>query len=163
MSANRLSTEGVDPSTGARRKSTNASNRRESSPINTPTSKSRDASRNRSVTPRSREGSPRIPRPRSEEIPMDDFRRSQNSSPVSRNSSNAPSRSHTPSRLALESTNGSSQLTLPINKETNTPVLTATAGPSNTLQPPIELSPESEETSFIDKDKQNKRGVVETV
>lgn len=38
----------------------------------------------------------------SEEIQMDDFRQSRNASPASRNSSNVPSRSHTPSRLSTE-------------------------------------------------------------
>lgn len=62
---------------------------------------SRESSKSRSNTP-SRDGSPRMPRPRSEEIPLEDFRHSRHASPVSRNSSNAPSRSHTPSKLATE-------------------------------------------------------------
>lgn len=109
--------------------------------------RSRESSRNRSLTPRSREGSPRIPRPRSEEIPMENIRRSQNPSPVgSRPSSNASSRSHTPSRfittqIDLNSSN---------SKETN----------GSLISVPIV----SEETSFIaEKEKQRKKGGIETV
>uniref|UniRef100_A0A182MCL7 Uncharacterized protein n=1 Tax=Anopheles culicifacies TaxID=139723 RepID=A0A182MCL7_9DIPT len=188
MSASR-STEG-EP-TGARRKVPTGAARRESSQpigIGSSSMKSRDNSRNRSSTPRSRESSPRIPRPRSEEIPLEDFRRSQNSSPVSRNSSNNPSRSHTPSRLSLEplsvvnisssmggSGNNGNGIVLSgsvkdpiipnvllagttITSATNIPPLTATVVPS-------ELSPTSEETSFIapEEERQKKRGVIETV
>lgn len=109
--------------------------------------RSREGSRNRSLTPRSREGSPRIPRPRSEEIPMEDFRRSQNPSPVgSRPSSNASSRSHTPSRF----TTTQQELNSSNSKETNGSLI---------IVPIV-----SEETSFIaEKDKQRKKGGIETV
>ncbi|XP_058116589.1 protein CLEC16A homolog isoform X1 [Anopheles coustani] len=191
MSTSR-STEG-EP-TGARRKLTTGATRRESSqPIGVGSSqiKSRDNSRNRSGTPRSRESSPRIPRPRSEEIPLEDFRRSQNSSPVSRNSSNNPSRSHTPSRLSLEplsvvnispmgagnghgGNGGNGMLSVAVKDATIIPnvVTVGTVSVSVTVAPgaptaltvPLELSPTSEETSFIaSEERQKKRGVIETV
>uniref|UniRef100_A0A2M4BB65 Uncharacterized protein n=1 Tax=Anopheles marajoara TaxID=58244 RepID=A0A2M4BB65_9DIPT len=203
MSASR-STEGE--STGTRRKLVAGATRRDSSqPINVASGamKSRESSRNRSGTPRSRESSPRIPRPRSEEIPLEDFRRSQNSSPVSRNSSNNPSRSHTPSRLTLEpmslaggtvqiagaSGNGNGGgsngniLTITLKDPSNsiafppttvvsaavpvtaTATVNAVPVPGTVLTtPPLELSPTSEETSFIaNEERQKKRGTVETV
>ncbi|XP_041763747.1 protein CLEC16A homolog isoform X1 [Anopheles merus] len=192
MSASR-STEG-EP-TGTRRKLTAGATRRESSqPIGIGSSslKSRDNSRNRSGTPRSRESSPRIPRPRSEEIPLEDFRRSQNSSPVSRNSSNNPSRSHTPSRLTLEplsvvnissnmggsgsgTTGGNGSVLSGSVKDPIIPnvLLAGTINPVPNVTPlpvggplavPSELSPTSEETSFIaNEERQKKRGVIETV
>lgn len=127
-----------------------ANSRRESSPISTPVAKSRESSRNRSGTPRSRESSPRTPRPRSEEIPLEDFRRSQNSSPVSRNSSNVPSRSHTPSRLAMDGT--------PNSSKDNSMLI---GGNTSSLSIPRE---NSEETSFIaSEDKLKKKGEIETV
>ncbi|XP_058116590.1 protein CLEC16A homolog [Anopheles ziemanni] len=141
-------------------------------------------------TSRSTEG-PRIPRPRSEEIPLEDFRRSQNSSPVSRNSSNNPSRSHTPSRLSLEplsvvnispmgagnghgGNGGNGMLSVAVKDATIIPnvVTVGTVSVSVTVAPgaptaltvPLELSPTSEETSFIaSEERQKKRGVIETV
>lgn len=163
-------------STGARRKSSNTVRRESSQPIAVNAAKSREASRNRAGgTPRSRESSPRTPRPRSEEIPLEDFRRSQNSSPVSRNSSNAPSRSHTPSRLSLEpvvvvsNISGqpiiaNSSSTCVASKEATVPTVVAVNSNSSTITIPVELSPTSEETSFIaGEERQKKRGVVETV
>ncbi|EAT42579.1 AAEL005902-PA [Aedes aegypti] len=166
-------------STGARRKSTNpVTARRDSSqPIAVSVVKSRETSRNRTGgTPRSRESSPRVPRPRSEEIPLEDFRRSQNASPVSRNSSNAPSRSHTPSRLTLEpvgmvvpnasgqlasSSNGSGVI---LSKDVTVPTVVTVNSSSTTITLPVELSPTSEETSFIaSEERQKKRGAIETV
>ncbi|XP_058057293.1 protein CLEC16A homolog isoform X1 [Anopheles bellator] len=201
ISASR-STEG-EP-TGARRKLvvSGAARRESSQPIGVSSSamKSRECSRNRSGTPRSRESSPRIPRPRSEEIPLEDFRRSQNSSPVSRGSSNNASRAHTPSRLTMEplsvatvsgsgggglgitNANGSGNILTVTLKDQQIPisfpVASAAAGvsgatapatgstalPTSTAVPPEELSPTSEETSFIaNEERQKKRGVVETV
>ncbi|XP_062563745.1 protein CLEC16A homolog [Armigeres subalbatus] len=167
-------------STGAHRKCPNTATRRESSqPITVSSVKSRETSRNRSSgTPRSRESSPRVPRPRSEEIPLEDFRRSQNASPVSRNSSNAPSRSHTPSRLTLEpvmavmpnvsgplasgSNSGSSANST--SKEAIVSTVVAVNPSSTTITIPVELSPTSEETSFIaGEERQKKRGAIETV
>ncbi|XP_049284346.1 protein CLEC16A homolog [Anopheles funestus] len=190
MSASR-STEG-EP-TGARRKMPSGATRRESSQpigIGSSSMKSRDNSRNRSSTPRSRESSPRIPRPRSEEIPLEDFRRSQNSSPVSRNSSNNPSRSHTPSRLTLEplsvvnisssmggNGNGNGGNGIMLSGSVKDPIIPnvllagTTSTPASIIPPltativPSELSPTSEETSFIapEEERQKKRGVIETV
>lgn len=162
---------------GARRKSSNPMRRESSQPITVGATKSREASRNRSGTPRSRESSPRTPRPRSEEIPLEDFRRSQNSSPVSRNSSNGPSRSHTPSRLCLEpvillgtTPGGSSSITpaamssMPIAVKEPSTVPVVVAGGHLPATIPIELTPTSEETSFIaGEERQKKRGGIETV
>ncbi|XP_055614041.1 protein CLEC16A homolog [Uranotaenia lowii] len=164
--------------TGARRKTSYPVRRDSSQPI--AVAKSREASRNRSGTPRSRESSPRVPRPRSEEIPLEDFRRSQNSSPVSlsRNSSNGPSRSHTPSRLSLEpslATPGSSSSHHPIiinnpimvkdaSVTSAVPTVVTMGANSTTVTIPVELSPTSEETSFIaGEERQKKRGAIETV
>lgn len=102
----------------------------------------RESSRNRSS--RSREGSPRIPRPRSEEIPLEDLRKSQNSSPVlSRPSSNNSNASQSSLKIA-------SDVTKP--ELTNQPIL-------------INQSPStSEETSFIANEEKSKRkGIIETV
>lgn len=157
--------------TGARRKSSNPARRESSQPVSVATAKSRETSRNRSGTPRSRESSPRVPRPRSEEIPLEDFRRSQNSSPVSRNSSNAPSRSHTPSRLILEpmaaAPSASNQMVcsivIPV-KDPAVPTVASAGTSATTITLPVELSPTSEETSFIaGEERKKKRGVVETV
>ncbi|KAM7360528.1 C-type lectin domain containing ema isoform 2-T3 [Cochliomyia hominivorax] len=83
--------------------SNNASPQRENS--HSPSSgggRSSTHSRDNSQQRTSRDNSPRMPRPRSEEIPLEDFQHSRNNSPhgvrpVSSNS-NASSRSHTPSR-----------------------------------------------------------------
>ncbi|XP_073821233.1 C-type lectin domain containing ema isoform X2 [Musca autumnalis] len=63
--------------------------------------KSSSHSRDNSLQRTSREGSPLTQRPRSEEIPLEDFQHSRNNSPHGRtpsSSSNAGSRSNTPSR-----------------------------------------------------------------
>jgi protein CLEC16A len=135
--------------------------RRESSPVavGTPVSSksSREGSRNRTSTPRSsRESSPRIIRPRSEEIPLENFCRSQNNSPVSRCSTNntpsRTSRSSTPIRIS--SVGVSSMLeTIPANvslASTSSPQVDASAVPC-------------EETSFIGDGKNKKKGGIETV
>ncbi|XP_058821667.1 protein CLEC16A homolog isoform X2 [Topomyia yanbarensis] len=158
--------------TGARRKNSNPARRESSQPIAVTSAKPRDSSHNRSGTPRSRESSPRVLRPRSEEIPLEDFRRSQNSSPVSRGSSNAASRSHTPSRLSLEPTGvlsaaGNSQTnvnTSIIVKEHAVPTIVTVGMNPATIAIPVEVSPTSEETSFIaSEERQKKRGAIETV
>uniref|UniRef100_A0A0K8UGJ7 Protein CLEC16A n=2 Tax=Bactrocera latifrons TaxID=174628 RepID=A0A0K8UGJ7_BACLA len=132
---------------------------------------SRDNSQSRSAT-RSRDNSPRMPRPRSEEIPLEDFQHSRNNSPHSRaNSShlNTPTRAHTPSRalnyepIAITVHNGTPHDThspaplhatqlngVPIAKEVLVPVAS------------------SEETSFIGNEEaatseQRRRGIIETV
>uniref|UniRef100_A0A0K8UEZ4 Protein CLEC16A n=1 Tax=Bactrocera latifrons TaxID=174628 RepID=A0A0K8UEZ4_BACLA len=131
---------------------------------------SRDNSQSRSAT-RSRDNSPRMPRPRSEEIPLEDFQHSRNNSPHSRaNSShlNTPTRAHTPSRalnyepIAITVHNGTPHDThspaplhatqlngVPIAKEVLVPVAS------------------SEETSFIGNEEaatseQRRRGIIET-
>ncbi|XP_055636135.1 protein CLEC16A homolog [Toxorhynchites rutilus septentrionalis] len=157
--------------TGAHRKSSGTARRESSHPIPVTSTKSRESSRNRSGTPRSRDSSPRVVRPRSEEIPLEDFRRSQNASPGSRNSSNAPSRAHTPSRLSLEPTvttpnsNGQSNSnSTNTTKELTIPTVPIAGSSSSTVSIPVELSPTSEETSFIAaEERQKKRGAVETV
>lgn len=85
----------------------------------------------------------------SEEIPLEDFRHSRNSSPSSRCSSRATSRSHTPSRLVVETlsvTPQENQLTVP--------------GLAATEFDPNASTSNSKETSFI---AQKKKGAVETV
>ncbi|XP_030571862.1 protein CLEC16A homolog isoform X1 [Drosophila novamexicana] len=65
-------------------------------------SQSRENSQARGSGNRSRESSPRMPRPRSEEIPLEDFQHSRNNSPHSRSAvgnASPSSRSHTPSRV----------------------------------------------------------------
>lgn len=130
-------------------------NRRRSS-NNTPTNhtkressaSSRDGSKTRSSC--SRECSPKVPRPRSEEIPLEDFRRSQNSSPVtiSRPSSNSSSVSHTPSRFTPENSLNNS-----MTKES--------ALSQNPLK---DIKFTSEETSFIaNEERSKKKGGIETV
>ncbi|XP_055303259.1 protein CLEC16A homolog [Sitodiplosis mosellana] len=123
--------------------------------------KSRDASRNRvngnNGKVRSRESSPRTPRPRSEEIPMEDFRQSRNSSPSSRCSSRATSRSHTPSRLGVNE----NTLSVPPQEHqslANSPNLLAVASAS--LAEETETNVNSIETSFIAP---KKKGAIETV
>lgn len=159
-------------STGALRKSSHPSRCESSQPIAVSTTKPRDSSNNRSSTPRSRESSPRVPRPRSEEIPLEDFCNSQNSSPASRCSSNAASRSHTPSRLSLEPANNtvstnSGQTSVNVNvalKEPIIPPVIAVGTVPATITIPVELSPASEETSFIaNEERHKKRGAIETV
>ncbi|KAH8295228.1 hypothetical protein KR018_008873 [Drosophila ironensis] len=62
-------------------------------------SQSRENSQPRSGGIRSREQSPRMARPRSEEIPLEDFHHSRTNSPHSRGNHSPSSRSHTPSRM----------------------------------------------------------------
>ncbi|XP_055542845.1 protein CLEC16A homolog [Wyeomyia smithii] len=167
------SSRSIDGETnGARRKTNHPSRRESSQPITVTTTKPRDASHNRSSTPRSRESSPRVPRPRSEEIPLEDFRNSQNSSPVSRGSSNAASRSHTPSRLGVEpafsmtsTNNGQNSGNINVaSKEPVIPSVIASNSNPASISIPAELSPTSEETSFIaNEERQKKRGAIETV
>lgn len=93
---------------------------------------------------------------RSEEIPMEDFRQSRNSSPSSRCSSRGTSRSHTPSRLGANET-----LTVPTQEHqtlSNSPNLLAAA--SATLAEDNSSNANSVETSFIAP---KKKGAIETV
>lgn len=91
---------------------------------------------------------------------MEDFRQSRNASPASRNSSNAPSRTHTPSRLVLTAvtTETAVKTTDSPTTTSNGPVLT-TAVTNQALDSP-EADNVSKETSFI---KEKKKGLVETV
>lgn len=89
---------------------------------------------------------------RSEEIPLEDFRQSRNSSPSSRCSSRATSRSHTPSKLGIETLSVTPQE--PIN--INVPVIRQESSESDPSQP----STTSRETSFIAS---RKKGSIETV
>lgn len=70
-----------------------------------------------------------------------------NSSPSSRCSSTAPSRSHTPSRLTTDSSNG-----LSIAKEEFPAVIDSDV-----------VAGHSEETSFIAGEKKKTKGAIETV
>ncbi|XP_011189527.2 protein CLEC16A homolog [Zeugodacus cucurbitae] len=134
-------------------------------------SSSRDNSQSRGAT-RSRDNSPRMPRPRSEEIPLEDFQHSRTNSPHSRaNSSHlsTPTRAHTPSRaLNYEP--------ITITVHNGTPHETHSAAPHHATQlngVPIAkevLVPvaRSEETSFIGNEdastsEQRRRGIIETV
>lgn len=93
-------------------------------------------SKSRERSSRSRDGSPRsYIRPRSEEIPLEDFRRSQNSSP-------APLPNNTrPSTPRTESSGGNTIVAVNANYQEN-----------------------SEETSFIrDEQRKNRKGIIETV
>lgn len=85
----------------------------------------------------------------SEEIPLEDFRQSRNSSPSSRCSSRATSRSHTPSRLVAE--------TLSITPQENQLAVPCLAAVETEPNP---STSNSKETSFI---AQKKKGTVETV
>lgn len=78
----------------------------------------------------------------SEEIPLENL----NSSPSSRCSSNAPSRSHTPSRLVTDTSSG-----LSIAKE----AVPTTSANGSVVQ-------RSEETSFMGEERRRK-GAIETV
>lgn len=94
---------------------------------------------------------------RSEEIPLEDFRQSRNTSPSLRCSSRPASRSHTPSRLAATDVVLSipPQENLSINFNSN--LLTAT---NASLHLEDESDSNSKETSFIAR---KKKGTVETV
>ncbi|XP_036329209.1 protein CLEC16A homolog isoform X2 [Rhagoletis pomonella] len=147
----------------------NSSPGREHSPSSS--SQSREHSQNRTST-RSRDSSPRMPRPRSEEIPLEDFQHSRNNSPQSRGSSsyvNTPTRVPTPSRalnyeqIAISVHNG-------MPRETHSPAplnptqLNGVAIAKEVVVPVAS----SEETSFIGSEdapssEQRRRGIIETV
>lgn len=103
-------------------------------------STSRDSSQYRT---KSRDPSPQVFLNRSEEIQLEDFRQSRNSSPSSRSSSRYPSRSHTPSRVGGEILSAIPREYSPAPSTSNATVVN-----------------ESEETSFI---AQKKKGIIETV
>ncbi|XP_030375887.1 protein CLEC16A homolog isoform X2 [Scaptodrosophila lebanonensis] len=130
---------------------------------------SRENSQARSGGARSRESSPRMPRPRSEEIPLEDFQHSRNSSPHGRGAggnSNASSRSHTPSRILHYD-----QLSVH-NASPREPTLlvgtNALLSQMNGVAIAKEVLPvqSSEETSFIGNDtdgESRRKGAIETV
>lgn len=100
---------------------------------------------------------------RSEEIPMEDFRQSRNSSPQSsRCSSRGTSRSHTPLRMT---TNEHAPLSMPVQEHqalSNSPnVLTTTGAVLAAVASAVDDDDaNSKETSFIAP---KKKGVIETV
>ncbi|KAH8395551.1 hypothetical protein KR222_006808 [Zaprionus bogoriensis] len=137
-------------------------------------SQSRENSQARSSSNRSREGSPRMPRPRSEEIPLEDFQHSRNNSPHSRSGLNNPSpssRSHTPSRV-VHYDQISVQSASP--REPSLLGTNALLSQMNGVSIGREVLPvqSSEETSFIGNDvdgaggaenRRKARGTIETV
>uniref|UniRef100_W8C1E8 Protein CLEC16A n=2 Tax=Ceratitis capitata TaxID=7213 RepID=W8C1E8_CERCA len=132
---------------------------------------SRESSQNRTST-RSRDNSPRMPRPRSEEIPLEDFQHSRNNSPHSRANStqtNTPTRALTPSRalnyeqIAISVHNSTS-------RETHSPALHHASQLNGVAIAKEVVAPvaSSEETSFIGNEdaassEQRRRGIIETV
>lgn len=113
--------------------------------------KSRDSSSGRSN--RSRDGSPRMPRPRSEEIPLELIKRTQNSVEASPKISILP--------------RPQQQQAIKVEEE---PVLLSSNGSSTDSETPsassTQAQQESEETSFIaaqDKRLPRRKGAIETV
>lgn len=97
---------------------------------------------------------------RSEEIPLEDFQHSRNSSPIARGSpsSNTPSRSHTPSRVLCDPISISPRLT------SGTSDMNSLAPNGVSVMIAKEAATNSEETSFIAREeKEKRRGGVETV
>ncbi|XP_037954199.1 protein CLEC16A homolog [Teleopsis dalmanni] len=172
--AQNRSIEGIrnESSGRSRRRSSNTStnssvsHNRENSPGSACSSKSsaqsRDNSRNRNGT-RSRENSPRMPRPRSEEIPLEDFQHSRNNSPHSRGglTPNGSSRSQTPSRT-LNYEHLSVHSSSP-----REPTLLSQINGVTIAKEVVVAVPSSEETSFIGNDSTNngerRKGTIETI
>ncbi|XP_017004521.2 protein CLEC16A homolog isoform X1 [Drosophila takahashii] len=133
-------------------------------------SQSRENSQPRSTGNRSRENSPRMPRPRSEEIPLEDFQHSRNNSPHSRGNQSPASRSHTPIRVLhydqLSGHSGSPREASLGGTGTN-----ALLSQLNGLAREVLPVQSSEETSFIGSDgnestggsESRRRGAIETV
>ncbi|XP_023179000.1 protein CLEC16A homolog isoform X3 [Drosophila hydei] len=135
-------------------------------------SQSRENSQARGSGNRSRESSPRMPRPRSEEIPLEDFPHSRNNSPHSRGTVGNPSpssRSHTPSRVLHFD-----QISVHSGSPREPSCLIGTNALLSQLNGSVAIAREvipvqsSEETSFIgnDIDAENRRkgrGNIETV
>ncbi|XP_005181650.2 protein CLEC16A homolog [Musca domestica] len=136
--------------------------------------KSSSHSRDNSLQRTSREGSPLTQRPRSEEIPLEDFQHSRNNSPHGRtpsSSSNAGSRSHTPSRVLnfdqMSVHNASPRRDSAMSNQTN--------GVSSSKDNVLQTQKSSEETSFIATEEPNssnctagssaarRKGTIETV
>lgn len=92
---------------------------------------------------------------------MEDFRQSRNASPASRNSSNATSRTHTPSRLVLTSVVVETVSSTDSPTAGNgSPIMAKAAMTTNQALDSPEADNVSKETSFI---KEKKKGLVETV
>ncbi|XP_034488549.1 protein CLEC16A homolog isoform X2 [Drosophila innubila] len=139
-------------------------------------SQSRENSQARSSANRSRENSPRMPRPRSEEIPLEDFQHSRNNSPHSRSGLGNPtpsSRSHTPSRTLHYD-----QISVHSASPREPSLLGGSNAILNQLNSGVSIAREvtpaqsSEETSFIGTDndaatsadgRRKGRGTIETV
>ncbi|XP_016973422.2 protein CLEC16A homolog isoform X1 [Drosophila rhopaloa] len=131
-------------------------------------SQSRENSQPRSSGNRSRENSPRMPRPRSEEIPLEDFQHSRNNSPHSRGNPSPASRSHTPIRVLhydqISVHSGSP-------REATLVGTNALLSQLNGLAREVIPVQSSEETSFIGSDGNDstggpegrRRGAIETV
>ncbi|KPU80275.1 uncharacterized protein Dana_GF16516, isoform B [Drosophila ananassae] len=134
-------------------------------------SQSRENSQPRSAGNRSRDNSPRMPRPRSEEIPLEDFQHSRTNSPHSRGNHSPASRSHTPSRMHLYDQ---------ISVHSGSPREATNLVGTNALLSQLNGVPmgreviavqSSEETSFIGNDgndsagcsEARRRGIIETV
>ncbi|EDX12687.1 GD20289 [Drosophila simulans] len=131
-------------------------------------SQSRENSQPRSTGNRSRESSPRMPRPRSEEIPLEDFQHSRNNSPHSRGNPSPASRSHTPIRvLHYDQLSGHSGSP----REASLGGTNALLSQLNGLAREVPPTQSSEETSFIGSDgneatggsEGRRRGAIETV
>lgn len=131
-------------------------------------SQSRENSQPRSTGNRSRENSPRMPRPRSEEIPLEDFQHSRNNSPHSRGNPSPASRSHTPIRvLHYDQLSGHSGSP----REASLGGTNALLSQLNGLNREVLPTQSSEETSFIGSDgneatggsEGRRRGAIETV
>uniref|UniRef100_A0A1B0AZE5 Uncharacterized protein n=1 Tax=Glossina palpalis gambiensis TaxID=67801 RepID=A0A1B0AZE5_9MUSC len=142
---------------------------------NSPSSKCSTHSRENSQARSSRESSPRLIRPRSEEIPLEDFQQSRNNSPHSRvPSGSGNSRSHTPSRALtfdqVSISNNSASDSVNISNVAQVNGVTAAA---KTKDSTTHINNSSEETSFIGSDQVDgslssgsngrRRGVIETV
>ncbi|EDW44867.1 GM15433 [Drosophila sechellia] len=131
-------------------------------------SQSRENSQPRSTGNRSRESSPRMPRPRSEEIPLEDFQHSRNNSPHSRGNPSPASRSQTPIRvLHYDQLSGHSGSP----REASLGGTNALLSQLNGLAREVPPTQSSEETSFIGSDgneptggsEGRRRGAIETV
>lgn len=136
-------------------------------------SQSRENSQARSSANRSREGSPRMPRPRSEEIPLEDFQHSRNNSPHSRGGLGNPSpssRSHTPSRaLHYDQISVHSASPREPSLLVGSNALLSQLNGGVTIAREVLPAQSSEETSFIGTDgdaadnRRKGRGTIETV
>ncbi|XP_017958773.1 protein CLEC16A homolog isoform X3 [Drosophila navojoa] len=135
-------------------------------------SQSRENSQARGSGNRSRESSPRMPRPRSEEIPLEDFPHSRNNSPHSRGAMGNPSpssRSHTPSRaLHFDQISVHSGSPRESSCALGTNALLSQLNGSVAIAREVIPVQSSEETSFIANDveadnRRKGRGNIETV